>query len=94
MRFLYRYPDSLYYSVYKKSILPNKKSKLSPLLEKHLSGIEYGTIFFHPQTWENGKYKKSYCIRYCLQHKLPPLSDFVWFQEMSTITSDIWTILT
>ena len=42
----------------KKSIIPKEKSKLSPLLEKHLNGIEYGTIFSHPRTWKNGKYEE------------------------------------
>lgn len=69
----------------KKSILPNKKSKLSPLLEKHLSGIEYGTIFFHPQTWENGKYKKNEDFMPLLLNEREEIISYAHFIEKSTV---------
>lgn len=39
----------------KKAVMPEGGSKLSPLFEKHLNGIEYSTIFFHPTVWKDSK---------------------------------------
>lgn len=42
----------------KKAAIPEGGSKLSPLFEKHLNGIEYSTIFFHPIEWKDNKNSK------------------------------------
>lgn len=42
----------------KKAVIPEGDSKLSPLFEKHLNGIEYSTIFFHPTEWKDNKNSK------------------------------------
>ncbi|MGZ8172303.1 MULTISPECIES: hypothetical protein [Methylobacter] len=42
----------------KKAVIPEGGSKLSPLFEKHLNGIEYSTIFFHPIVWKDHKNQK------------------------------------
>lgn len=42
----------------KKAAIPEGGSKLSPLFEKHLNGIEYSTIFFHPTVWKDNKQSK------------------------------------
>ncbi|OWF78877.1 hypothetical protein B4900_11815 [Yersinia rohdei] len=38
--------------------IPEKKSKLSPLLVKYLDGIEYRTVFNHPDVWTGNNYQK------------------------------------
>lgn len=43
----------------RKTNLPNKESKLSPLFEKHLGKIEYQTVFYHPTVWKDKKNQKS-----------------------------------
>lgn len=69
----------------KKSLIPKEKSKLSPLLEKHLSGIEYGTVFFHPQTWQDGKYKNEKNFMPLLLNEREEIISYVHFIEESII---------
>ncbi|NYT47438.1 MAG: hypothetical protein H0A75_07555 [Candidatus Methanofishera endochildressiae] len=38
--------------------IPEKGSKLSPLFNKHLDGVEYRSVFFHPNVWKDGKNQK------------------------------------
>ncbi len=38
--------------------LPEKETKLSPLLGKYLAGSSYDVIFFHPTEWKDGKNTK------------------------------------
>lgn len=42
----------------RKVALPEKESKLSPLLNQYLDGIEYRSVFNHPDVWAEGKYQK------------------------------------
>lgn len=42
----------------RKVVLSEKGSKLSPLFNKHLNGVEYRRVFSHPDVWEDSKYQK------------------------------------
>lgn len=69
----------------KKSVIPKEKSKLSPLLEKYLNRIEYGTIFSHPQIWENGKYEKNENFIPLLLNEREEIISYAHFIEKSTV---------
>lgn len=43
----------------RKTILPRKEAKLSPLFEKHSEKMEYQTVFYHPTVWKDRKSHKS-----------------------------------
>jgi len=42
----------------RKVVLPEKGSKLYPLLNQHVGGIEYRSVFNHPDVWLDGEYQK------------------------------------
>ncbi|MBP6468703.1 MAG: hypothetical protein KA277_11935 [Fusobacteriaceae bacterium] len=69
----------------KKSLIPKEKSKLSPLLEKHLNRIEYGTIFYHPQIWGNGKYEKNENFIPLLLNEREEIISYAHFIEKSAV---------
>jgi hypothetical protein len=69
----------------KKSVIPKERSKLSPLLEKHLNGIEYGTVFYHPEKWENHKRKKEKNFMPLLLNEREQIISYAHFIEESII---------
>lgn len=69
----------------KKVFVPKVKSKLSPLLEKHLDRIEYSTVFFHPEIWENKQYKKIENFIPLLLNEREEIISYTHFIEKSTI---------
>lgn len=69
----------------RKVALPEKGSKLSPLFNQHLDGIEYRSVFNHPDVWEDGKYLKDRNFIPLLLNKRDEIVSYAHFQNESLI---------
>jgi len=69
----------------KKAAIPEGGSKLSPLFEKHLNGIEYSTIFFHPTVRRDGKYLKDENFKPLLLNERNEILSYAHFANASLV---------
>ncbi|MFB1101531.1 hypothetical protein ACEWGJ_03025 [Vibrio diabolicus] len=69
----------------RKVALPEKGSKLSPLFNQHLDGIEYRSVFNHPDVWEDGKYQKDRNFIPLLLNERDEIVSYAHFQNESLV---------
>jgi len=64
---------------------PDKGSKLAPLFSKHLDGIEYRSVFFHPSVWKDGKNQKDSNFIPLLLNERDEIISYAQFRDESLI---------
>ncbi len=64
---------------------PEKGSKLAPLFNKHLDGIEYRSVFFHPSVWKDGKNQKDSNFIPLLLNERDEIISYAQFRDESLI---------
>ncbi|EKO3672439.1 hypothetical protein M3923_001082 [Vibrio metschnikovii] len=69
----------------RKVVLPEKGSKLSPLFNQHLDGIEYRSVFNHPDIWEDGKHQKDSNFIPLLLNERDEIVSYAHFQNESLV---------
>lgn len=69
----------------KKAYIPDDRSKLSPLLEKHLDTIRYGTKFRHPLSWNGKESQKDPAFKPLLVNEREEIISYVHFVDQTII---------
>ena len=64
---------------------PEKGSKLAPLFNKHLGGIEYRSTFYHPNIWKDGKSQKDDNFIPLLLNERDEIISYAQFRDESLI---------
>ena len=64
---------------------PEKGSKLDPLFNKHLDGIEYRSTFYHPSVWKDNKNQKDNNFMPLLLNERDEIISYAHFKDESLV---------
>jgi len=64
---------------------PEKGSKLDPLFNKHLDGIEYRSTFYHPNVWKDNKNQKDNKFIPLLLNERDEIISYAHFRDESLV---------
>jgi len=64
---------------------PEKGSKLAPLFNKHVDGIEYQSTFYHPNIWKDGKNQKDNNFIPLLLNERDEIISYAHFRDDSLV---------